>query len=223
MLRAPGSRKRPRHCSGQIAHKAVRCSKTAKFVGRTSSSSSRSHLHDKYICNFSVFQSLPDHWALDQLFPVIPVHRLERGADPHGPRLVDITCDSDGEVDKFVDRAEIKDSLEVHELIEGEPYYLGFMLVGAYQDTMGDLHNAFGRVHEIEVVQEDGGYRIRRVLRGEPASAVLRWFGYDSEELIDGIAAALERRVEAAEIPAAEAEGLLDDYRRRLARYTYLD
>jgi len=204
-----------------IADRAVGFSKTAKYR-QEEFVELESRLHHKYICNFSVFQSLPDHWALDQLFPVMPIHRLNERPTRRAT-LVDITCDSDGEVDKFVDRAEIKDALEVHELIAGEPYYLGFMLVGAYQDTMGDLHNAFGRVHEIEVVQEGGGYRIRRALRGEPASDVLTWFGYRPEELVGTIDRALKRRIEAGEIPSDEAEGLLDDYRRRLARYTYLD
>ena len=204
-----------------VADKAVRYSKTAKFTA-DEFLELESKLHDKYICNLSVFQSLPDHWALDQLFPVMPIHRLDESPTRYAS-LVDITCDSDGAVDKFVDRNEIKDALEVHELIEGEAYYLGFMLLGAYQDTMGDLHNLFGRVHEVEVVQGEGGHEVRRVLRGEPASEVLRWFGYDATELIQGIERALEGGVEASRIAPEEASALLDAYRDRLAQYTYLD
>ena len=204
-----------------VADKAVRYSKTAKFVAEEFLDL-ESRLHEKYICNLSVFQSLPDHWALDQLFPVMPIHRLDERPKRRAS-LVDITCDSDGAIDKFVDRNEIKDALEVHELIEGQPYYLGFMLVGAYQDTMGDLHNLFGRVHEVEVVQRDDGHEIRRVLRGEPASEVLRWFGYEAPELVRRIESSLGAGVEAGRIDADEAADLLADYRERLAQYTYLD
>ena len=204
-----------------VADKAVRYSKTAKFTAEEFLDL-ESRLHDKYICNLSVFQSLPDHWALDQLFPVMPIHRLDESPSRRAS-LVDITCDSDGTIDKFVDRNEIKNALEVHELIEGEAYYLGFMLLGAYQDTMGDLHNLFGRVHEVEVVQGQDGHEVRRVVRGEPASDVLRWFGYDATELIQGIERALAGGVEARRIAPVEAAGLLDDYRDRLAQYTYLD
>ncbi len=204
-----------------VADKAVRYSKTAKFTAEEFLDL-ESRLHDKYICNFSVFQSLPDHWALDQLFPVMPIHRLDESPTRRAS-LVDITCDSDGEIDKFVDRNEIKDSLEVHKLIPGQPYYLAFMLLGAYQDTMGDLHNLFGRVHEVEVVLGNQGPEVRRVARGEPASEALRWFGYDADELVEGIRQSLEGGVAASRIAAEEAPTLLEDYRARLAQYTYLD
>ncbi len=204
-----------------VADKAVRYSKTAKFTAEEFLDL-ESRLHDKYICNLSVFQSLPDHWALDQLFPVMPIHRLDESPTRRAS-LVDITCDSDGAIDKFVDRNEIKDSLEVHELIPDEPYYLAFMLLGAYQDTMGDLHNLFGRVHEVEVVLGDEGHEVRRVARGEPASDVVRWFGYKAEELVEGIQKSLDEGVAMSRIAAEEAPALLEDYRARLAHYTYLD
>ena len=182
-----------------------------------------SKLHDKYICNFSVFQSLPDHWALDQLFPVVPIHRLDERPERRAS-LVDITCDSDGEVDKFVDLREIKEALEVHELRDGEPYYLAFLLVGAYQDTMGDLHNLFGRVHEAEVkLTPDGGVELSNVRRGELAGEALAYFGFEERELTDRVAARLQERVAADEMSTEEAAGLLEDYRRRLRHYTYLD
>ncbi len=204
-----------------VADKAVRYSKTAKFTAEEFLDL-ESRLHDKYICNLSVFQSLPDHWALDQLFPVMPIHRLDESPTRRAS-LVDITCDSDGAIDKFVDRNEIKDSLEVHELIPDEPYYLAFMLLGAYQDTMGDLHHLFGRVHEVEVVLGDEGHEVRRVARGEPASDVVRWFGYKAEELVEGIQKSLDEGVAMSRIAAEEAPALLEDYRARLAHYTYLD
>jgi arginine decarboxylase len=204
-----------------IAGKAVRYSKSAKHMA-DEFLELESKLHDKYICNFSVFQSLPDHWALDQLFPVLPIHRLNERPTRRA-RLVDITCDSDGEVDKFVDLKDIKEALEVHELIPGEPYYLAFGLVGAYQDTMGDLHNLFGRVHEAEVILDPrGNAAIRDVRRGEDAGDALRYFGFHEDELTESIGAALRRRVNDGELDQSEAAGLLEDYRARLRRYTYL-
>lgn len=205
----------------QIARKTVRYSKSAKFVA-DEFVELESKLYDKYICNFSVFQSLPDHWALDQLFPVVPIHRLNERPTRHAS-LVDITCDSDGEVDKFVDRREIKEALEVHELTDGQPYYLAFLLVGAYQDTMGDLHNLFGRVHEAEVVlAADGGIDLRNVRRGEQADQALAYFGFDDGELIGRVATGLDARVASGTMQREEAAGLLEDYRRRLRHYTYL-
>jgi arginine decarboxylase len=205
-----------------IASKAVRYSKSAKFVA-DEFVELESNLQDKYICNFSVFQSLPDHWALDQLFPALPIHRLN---EPPRRRasLADITCDSDGEVEKFVDLKDIKESLEVHELVPGQPYYLAFALVGAYQDTMGDLHNLFGRVHEAEVVvDEEGRSSVQSVRRGEVAADALRSFGFDPEALVARVSSVLSERVKAGHIPADEARAMLEDYRRRLDHYTYLD
>jgi len=205
-----------------IAHKTVRFSKSAKFVA-DEFVELESRLHDKYICNFSVFQSLPDHWALDQLFPVVPIHRLNE-RPTRMASLVDITCDSDGEVDKFVDRSQIKEALEVHELIPGQPYYLAFLLVGAYQDTMGDLHNLFGRVHEAEVLLDSRGEeKLRNVRRGEQAGQALSYFGFDERELIERVEAGLQEQVDGGEMQADEAGVLLDDYRRRLSQYTYLE
>jgi arginine decarboxylase len=204
-----------------IAGRAVRHSKSAKHVA-DEFVELESKLHDKYICNFSVFQSLPDHWALDQLFPVLPIHRLHERPTRRA-RLVDITCDSDGEVDKFIDLKDIKDALEVHELVPGEPYYLAFVLVGAYQDTMGDLHNLLGRVHEAEVILDPSGRAaIRNVRPGEDAGAALGYFGFHEEGLEADIAAALRQRVNDGELAQDEAAGLLEDYKARLRGYTYL-
>jgi arginine decarboxylase len=138
--------------------------------------------------------------------------------------LVDITCDSDGMIDKFVDLKDIKDAIEVHELRPGEPYYLAFLLVGAYQDTMGDMHNLFGRVHEAEVILDQRGKAmIRDVRRGEPARDTLSCFGYEDAELIDSVSAALREKVNRGEIAAETAEELVESYRQRLSQYTYLD
>jgi len=205
-----------------VARKAVRYSRSAKFIADEFVELERK-LHDKYICNFSVFQSLPDHWALDQLFPVMPIHRLNEPPTQRAT-LVDITCDSDGEVDKFVDLKDIKEGLEVHDLVEGEPYYLGFLLIGGYQETMGDLHNLFGRVNEAEVVLDaEGRTQIVSVLRGDRAADTLASFGYAKADLVDSISAGLRAKVERGKITQQEALGLLEDYRDRLNHYTYLD
>jgi len=205
----------------EIAGKALQFSKTAKFFADEFAELEQ-RLHDKYIVNFSVFQSLPDHWALDQLFPVMPIHRLhERPAGR--ATLVDITCDSDGEVDKFVDLKDIKDALEVHDLRPGEPYYLGFLLIGAYQDTMGDVHNLFGRVHEAEVLLDpEGKTVIRNVRRGDQSRHMLAHFGHTEDKLIEEIQAQLRERAARGELSSSDAGVLLEEYRERLAHYTYL-
>jgi arginine decarboxylase len=206
----------------RIAGKAVRYAKTAKHVAEEFLDL-ESKLHDKYLCNFSVFQSLPDHWALDQLFPVVPVHRLHERPTRRA-KLVDVTCDSDGTIDKFVDLRDLKEALEVHELVPGEPYYLAFVLVGAYQDTMGDMHNLFGRVHEAEVVLDPRGSTvIRNLRRGQSSGDALRSCGYHDEDLVEGVGAKLRERVREGGLEQGEAARLLEDYRGRLRRYTYLN
>ncbi len=206
----------------EIAGKSVRHSKSAKFVA-DEFVELESQLHDKYICNFSVFQSIPDHWALDQLFPVIPVHRLHEPPTRRAT-LVDITCDSDGNVEKFVDLKDIKEALEIHDLHRGEPYYLAFLLVGAYQDTMGDLHNLFGRVNEADVlIDPRAKTMIRDVRRGDRAADTLRSYGYHEDDLVARVEAVLREKVKRAEMGQQEADALVDDYRQRLTHYTYLD
>lgn len=204
------------------AWKAVRFSRTARFMAEEFLQL-EAKLHDKYICNFSVFQSLPDHWALDQLFPVVPVHRLDE-APTRRATLVDITCDSDGQVEKFVDRKRIKEALEVHELRPGQPYYLAFALVGAYQDTMGDMHNLFGGVNDVQVILDPrDGTVIHEVRAGDPAGHTLRAFGYSEDDLSETVARALGERVSAGDLDEAEAAGLIESYRRRLRELTYLE
>ncbi len=204
-----------------IADKAVRYSKSAKFVA-DEFVELESQLHDKYICNFSVFQSIPDHWALDQLFPVIPVHRLNE-LPTRRATLVDITCDSDGNVEKFVDLKDIKEALEVHDVRDGEPYYLAFVLVGAYQDTMGDLHNLFGKVHEADVILDPQGKTVIRDKRpGDRACDTLRAHGYHEDDLAARVEAALREKVKRGEIAQGESDEFLEEYRQRLQHYTYL-
>ncbi len=119
----------------------------------------------KYLTNFSVFRSVPDHWALDQLFPIVPIHWLNKPPTEYAT-LCDITCDSDGVVDKFVDLHDVKQVLELHSLVPGETYYLAFLLVGAYQEVMGNNHNLFGAPHEAHIYIDEEGYLIKKVIRG---------------------------------------------------------
>ena len=130
-----------------------------------------------------MFRSLPDFWAFDQLFPIVPIHRLNEVPSERGI-LCDITCDSDGAVDKFVDVKDVKEALELHSLRDGESYYLGFLLLGAYQETLGDLHNLFGVVTEASVsVDEHGRVEIDKLIRGDSVREVIEYTGHDTDEL----------------------------------------
>ena len=177
-------------------------------------------LAHKFICNFSVFQSIPDSWALEQLFPIMPIHRLNEIPERKG-YLADLTCDSDGKVDNFVDLRDIKEYLELHAL-NGEPYYLGVFFTGAYQDVMGDYHNLFGHVHDVSVViDENGTAQITEIIPGHTVEDVLHIFRYEREELL----AAFRTRIrEGAQqgVPAEAEEDLLREYESVLGSYTYL-
>jgi arginine decarboxylase len=204
-----------------IARKAVKFSKTAKFMA-DEFAELENKLFEKYICNFSVFQSIPDHWALDQLFPVVPIHRLNE-RPTHRATLVDITCDSDGEVEKFVDLKDIKHALEVHDLRPDEPYYVAFLLIGAYQDTMGDLHNLFGTANEAEVLVDDTGrIVVQDAKRGDTIRKTLESFGYESTKLIRTIKAALQEKVAQGGLDEREASKLVEEYKSRFDAYPYL-
>jgi len=182
-----------------------------------------SRLRKKYICNLSVFQSLPDSFAVDQIFPIVPIHRLNERPDVRAS-LVDITCDSDGEVDRFIDLRATKGYLEVHNLIPGRPYYLGFLLIGAYQDTMGSPHNLFGKVHEAEAIQDENGDLTVTLCRtGQTALDSLRQFGHDQESLSVVVRKYVDRQVAAGALGESEGAAVIQEYARRLGSYTYLD
>ncbi len=150
-------------------------------------------LSDKYVLNFSVFQSLPDIWAIDQLFPILPIHRLNERPTEFGT-LADITCDSDGKIEKFIDLRDIKETLPLHPLRHGEPYYLGVCLMGAYQDVLGDLHNLFGEANEVLVtVDEEGRSHIVDVLPGRVVPARARVHELRPDEILDSIGRQLRR------------------------------
>ncbi len=179
-------------------------------------------LASKYVCNFSMFQSMPDFWAFDQLFPIIPIHRLDEMPTERGV-LCDITCDSDGTVDRFVHVKDRKESLELHALHPGEPYYLGFLLLGAYQETLGDLHNLFGVVTELNVrVGPDGQVDVDEPIRGDRVRDVLGDLGYEPETLLDAISVRLAERKASGWIGDEEEHEVLATSSRVLDDYTYL-
>jgi arginine decarboxylase len=183
------------------------------------------HLADQYLCNFSIFQSMPDHWAINHLFPIVPLHRHDEEPG-RSSTLVDITCDSDGKVNKFIDLRDIKDTLPVHALKPGEPYYLGFFLMGAYQDIMGDLHNLFGRVNEVHVFldeTEPGGYYIEEVIKGNDIAGVLSWIQYSSTDLAKRVKEQIDTRVREGLLKPKEGVDLQNFYEGVLHGYTYVD
>jgi arginine decarboxylase len=186
-------------------------------------------LSDQYLCNFSVFQSLLDHWALGQLFPIMPVSRLNERPTREAT-LVDITCDSDGQVNKFIDLRDVRDTLSLHPLNTNgngkiEPYYIGFFLMGAYQDIMGDLHNLFGRVNEVHVFLEPDepvGYYIEEIIEGNTVIHSLAAVQYDENELKRQMKAQMDEAIKSDRMKPSEAMRLLEDYERGLRAYTYL-
>jgi arginine decarboxylase len=187
-------------------------------------------LGDQYLCNFSVFQSLLDHWALGQLFPIMPIHRLRERPSREGT-LVDITCDSDGQINKFIDLRDVRDTLPLHALNANgqagtmEPYYLGFFLMGAYQDIMGDLHNLFGRVNEVHVFlepDEPAGYYVEEIIEGTTIVQALSSVQYDENELKRRMKGQMDEAIKSDRMKPSEAMRLLDEYEKGLKAYTYL-
>lgn len=184
----------------------------------------KKQLADQYICNFSVFQSLLDHWALGAMFPIVPIHRLDERPS-QASTLVDITCDSDGKVSKFIDLNDTRDTLALHPVVEGQPYYLGIFLTGAYQDIMGDLHNLFGRVNEVHVFlddDEDCGYYIEETIEGNTVADVLQMTQYDAKDLAAKLKAQVDQAIKQDRLKPTEGMRLLADYERGLKDQTYL-
>ena len=177
---------------------------------------------DTLFCNFSVFQSLPDSWAIDQLFPIMPIHRLQEKPSRRAV-LADLTCDSDGKIDKFPSALETKESLEVHPLT-GEPYYLGAFLLGAYQETLGDLHNLFGDTNAVHVsVDEEGRPCIDEVIDGDSVREVLTYLQYAPEDLISRLRRDVDRAMRAGSITPQDARQLLEFYEAGMQGYTYFE
>ncbi|MGF1451114.1 MAG: biosynthetic arginine decarboxylase [Opitutales bacterium] len=181
-------------------------------------------LAEQYVGNFSVFQSLVDHWALGQLFPIAPLHRLNERPSVE-TTLVDITCDSDGKVATFIDLEDVKHTLRLHEFRRGEPYYLGIFLVGAYQDIMGDLHNLFGRVNELHIFleeDEEDGFYIEQTINGYNTSQVLNMIQHDSSELSKAMKAQVDNATRDDRVKPREGVRLLTLYNQLLEDKTYL-
>ncbi len=179
-------------------------------------------LADTYYCNFSVFQSAPDHWAVKQLFPTMPIHRLNERPTRRAI-LADLTCDSDGKVDRFIDLRDVKSVLEVHPVQQGKPYYIAMFLLGAYQEILGDLHNLFGDTNAVHLsMDQDHGYRVERVIEGDTVSEVLTYVQYEKQDLIRRIRSRLEIAVRAGRINVKESGLLMKRYEEGLSGYTYL-
>ena len=179
-------------------------------------------LSDTYFCNFSMFQSLPDIWAIDQLFPIMPIHRL--GEEPtRRAVLADITCDSDGKIDHFIDRRDVKSVLELHP-VNGHDYYLGIFLIGAYQEILGDLHNLFGNTNTVHVsLAAGGGYQIEHVVTGDTVTDVLKYVSYAREDLVARVRRFAELAVRANRMSLEETRSMVRMYEEGLAGYTYLE
>jgi arginine decarboxylase len=174
-----------------------------------------------YYINLSVFQSVPDSWAINQLFPIMPINRLDEEPTQRGI-LADLTCDSDGKIDQFIDLRDVKSVLELHTLKPGEPYYLALFLGGAYQEIMGNLHNLFGDANTVHIQLTPSGYHIEHVVKGDTMKEVLSYVQYDAESLVESIRRQTEAALQQNKITLSEAQLLLQNYERSLSQYTYL-
>jgi arginine decarboxylase len=176
-------------------------------------------LVDRYFCNFSLFQSLPDSWAIDQLFPIMPIHRLDEEPLRRGT-LQDVTCDSDGKIDRFVGDKNGRPSLELHEMRDGEDYILGIFLTGAYQEILGDLHNLFGDTNAVHIRLAENGYEITDLVHGDTVTEVLNYVQFGASTLL----ATFRRKVAAAKgLSRQEANTFIAEYVAGLEGYTYLE
>lgn len=204
------------HCCEKIQHTMKRL----KYVPE--------ELHDLermlsaiYYCNFSVFQSAPDIWAIDQLFPIMPIHRLDE--EPNvACTLADLTCDSDGVVDRFIDIEDERFTLNVHDLQEDQPYFLGMFLNGAYQEILGDLHNLFGDTNAAHVRLTEDGYEVVHVVKGDSVSEVLQYVQYNPEDMVELVRRQADRAVRAGRLDNKQMRKLMDHYEDSLRGYTYL-
>jgi arginine decarboxylase len=203
-----------------VCEQAEKFSRLAKYVPEEFQDL-RQLLCAKYLTNFSVFRSVPDNWALGQLFPIIPIHRLNKTPTEYAT-LCDVTCDSDGMIDKFVDLHDVKPVLELHDISDGKTYYLAFMLVGAYQEVMGNNHNLFGAPHEAHIHIDEEGYLIKKVIQGTTVGEALQRARYDKSQLHDGFKRQIVQRVKRGDLSEAEAAEILEYYESRINSYTYL-
>ncbi|WP_108822202.1 biosynthetic arginine decarboxylase [Dysgonomonas sp. Marseille-P4361] len=179
-------------------------------------------LPDKYFCNFSLFQSLPDSWAIDQVFPIIPIHRLDEQPNKTAT-LQDVTCDSDGKIDNFIANGIQSAYLPVHTKKKNEPYYLGVFLVGAYQEILGDLHNLFGDTNAVHIAVDKDGYKIEQMIDGETVAEVLDYAQYNAKKLVRTVETWVTSSVKKGSITVEEGKEFLSNYRSGLYGYTYLE
>ncbi|MBP6527991.1 MAG: biosynthetic arginine decarboxylase, partial [Prevotella sp.] len=179
-------------------------------------------LADKYFCNFSLFQSLPDSWAIDQLFPIMPIQRLTE-RPTRNATLQDITCDSDGKITNFVTNGHISHVLPLHQLNKEEPYYLGVFLVGAYQEILGDMHNLFGDTNAAHISVKDGKYNIDQIFDGETVEEVLDYVQYNPKKLVRQLEQWVTKSIKNGKISLEEGKEFLSNYRSGLYGYTYLE
>ena len=179
-------------------------------------------LADKYFCNFSLFQSLPDSWAIDQLFPIVPIQRLNE-RPTRNATLQDITCDSDGKIANFVAEGHTSHVLPIHSLKKNESYYLGIFLVGAYQEILGDMHNLFGDTNAVHISVKDGKYHIDQIIDGETVEEVLDYVQYNPKKLVRQLETWVTKSVKEGKISLEEGREFLDTYRSGLYGYTYLE
>ncbi len=204
-----------------VARKVYELARTTKHVPEELRQISRI-LSDKYFCNFSLFQSLPDAWAIDQIFPVMPIHRLNE--EPlRNATIQDMTCDSDGKIDNFISTRNLSYHLPVHALKAKEPYYLGVFLVGAYQEILGDLHNLFGDTNAVHVSVDEDGYKVDQVIDGETVAEVLDYVQYNSKKMVRTVETWVTSSVKSGIITLEEGKEFLSNYRSGLYGYTYLE
>ena len=179
-------------------------------------------LADKYFCNFSLFQSLPDSWAIDQIFPIMPIQRLDEKPE-RSATLQDITCDSDGKIANFISTRNEAHYLPVHSLKKTEPYYLAVFLVGAYQEILGDMHNLFGDTNAVHVSVNEKGYNIEQIIDGETVAEVLDYVQYNPKKLVRTLETWVTKSVKEGKISLEEGKEFLSNYRSGLYGYTYLE
>lgn len=179
-------------------------------------------LADKYFCNFSLFQSLPDSWAIDQIFPIMPIQRLDEKPD-RSATLQDITCDSDGKIANFISTRNVAHYLPVHSLKKNESYYLAVFLVGAYQEILGDMHNLFGDTNAVHISVNDKGYNIEQLIDGETVAEVLDYVQYNPKKLVRTLETWVTKSVKEGKISVEEGKEFLSNYRSGLYGYTYLE
>ncbi|KAF5411173.1 MAG: arginine decarboxylase [Candidatus Methanocomedens sp.] len=203
------------------------CQKIHRFIKQTGNESEefdyvRKLMSKKYIGNFSLFQSMPDFWAIGQLFPIVPIQKLNRQPECVGT-ILDMTCDSDGEIDRFTDVMDVKEMLELHSL-DKQPYYVAVLLLGAYQDAIGDLHNLFGAVHEVHVVVKDEDeWDIKKVIKGDNVSSVLKMLHFNRPGLVKSIESSIQKAVDEDDLNPLTAKSILNNMKKEINEYTYLD